>query len=85
MKIKNILCVFSAFLVVLGLTGCVGSKNVEGTLEEIMEKVYADVPEDQRPMMLGNIEVTNENVGMYLGTENIEFEEALARNRKSVV
>jgi hypothetical protein len=43
-----------------------------------MEKVYADVPEDQRPMMLGNVEVTDENVGMYLGTEDIEFEEALA-------
>ena len=43
-----------------------------------MEKVYADVPENQRPMMLGNIEVTNENVAMYLGTEDIEFEEALA-------
>ena len=78
MKIKNILCVFTMFLLVLGLTGCGANKNVEGTLEEIMEKVYADVPEDQRPMMLGNVEVTDENVGMYLGTEDIEFEEALA-------
>ena len=77
-KIKNIFCVFTAFLLVIGLTGCGANKNVEGTLEEIMEKVYADVPEDQRPMMLGNIEVTDENVAMYLGTEDIEYEEALA-------
>ena len=77
-KVKNIMYVFSAFLLVLGLTGCGGNKNVQGTLEEIMEKVYANVPEDQRPMMLGNIEVTDENVAMYLGTEDIEFEEALA-------
>lgn len=77
-KIQNIMLIFSAFLLVLGLSGCGANKNVEGTLEEIMEKVYADVPEDQRPMMLGNIEVTDENVAMYLGTEDIEFEEALA-------
>ena len=77
-KIKTIMYMFSMFLLVLGLTGCMGSKNIEGTLDQIMEKVYADVPEDQRPMMLENIEVTDENVAMYLGTDDIEFEEALA-------
>ena len=77
-EIKNIVCVFSALLLVLGLTGCGANKNVKGTLEEIMEKVYADVPEDQRPMMLENVEVTDKNVDMYLGTKDIEFEEALA-------
>jgi hypothetical protein len=43
-----------------------------------MEKVYASIPEDERPMMLMNTEVTEENVEMYLGTSDIEFEEALA-------
>ena len=28
-------------------TGC-GTKNVEGTLEELMTKVYADIPEENR-------------------------------------
>ena len=59
------------------LTGC-GQKNVQGTLEEIMDKVYASIPEEERPMMQTNIEVTKENVEMYLGTADIEFEEALA-------
>ena len=59
------------------LTGC-GSKNVEGTLEEIMTKVYQDIDEENRPMMLTNTEVTAENVELYLGTADIEYEEALA-------
>lgn len=73
-----IIC-FSALV----LTGC-GSekaskaKNVEGTLEEIMTKVYEDVPEESRPMMLMNTEVNDENVEYYLGTTDIEYKEALA-------
>lgn len=64
-------------VMVLIMSGC-GSKNVEGTLEELMTKVYKDIPEDERPMMLSNIEVTDENVEYYLGTSDIEYEEALA-------
>lgn len=74
---KKILSILFLTILVFGLTGC-GSKNVEGTLEEIMTKVYNSVPEDQKPMMLMNVEVTKENVEMYLGTTDIEFEEALA-------
>ena len=74
---KKILLVFTAMFFALTLTGC-GEKNVEGSLEEIMDKVYATIPEDQRPMMLMNVEVNKENVEMYLGTSDIEFEEALA-------
>lgn len=74
---KKILLVFTAMFLVLTLTGC-GEKNVEGSLEEIMDKVYATIPESERPMMLMNVEVNKENVEMYLGTSDIEYEEALA-------
>lgn len=77
-KIKNIFTVVATFLLVISLTGCGETKNVSGTLEEIMDKVYANIPEEERPMMLTNIEITDENVEMYLGTSDIEFEEALA-------
>lgn len=53
------------------------NKNVEGTLEEIMTKVYSGLKDDEKPMMLQNIEVTDENVEYYLGTK-VEFKEALA-------
>ena len=59
------------------LTGC-GNKNIEGSLEDIMTKLYAEIREDQRPMMLMNTEVTDENVEYFLGSKDIEFEEALA-------
>lgn len=74
---KKIILGCLACVTLFSLTGC-GEEKVEGTLEEIMTKVYADVPEDERPMMLTNTEVTEENVENYLGTKDIEYEEALA-------
>lgn len=71
----------SLFAVICALTflvtGC-GEKNVEGTLEDLMTKVYVDIPEENRPMMLENIKVNEENIEYYLGTSDIEYEEALA-------
>lgn len=61
---------------VLFVTGCGKEKNVEGTLEEIMDKVYADVAEEDTPMMLMNTKITEENVEYYLGSK-IEFDEAI--------
>ena len=52
-------------------------KNVEGTLEEIMVKLYDGIPDDQKPY-LANPVVTPENVEYYLGTSDIEYKEALA-------
>lgn len=75
---KRILIIFTALLITLGVTACESTKNVEGTLEDIMEKVYANIAEEDRPMMLMNTEVNEENVEYYLGSENIEYEEALA-------
>ena len=62
------------------IAGCDNKKqkNVEGTLEEIMTSVYKDIPEDERPMMLTNTEVNEENIEYYLGTKDIGYKEALA-------
>lgn len=54
------------------------NEKVDGKLEDLMTKIYEDIPEDERPMMLMNVEVTAENVEYYLGTADIEYEEALA-------
>ena len=43
---KKILLLLLMVPACLMLTAC-GSKNVAGTLEEIMTKVYADIPEDE--------------------------------------
>lgn len=76
--VKTLLVSFSALALLFGLTACGKNENVSGTLEEIMEKVYADIPEDERPMMLMNTELTDENVEYYLGTADIKYEEAIA-------
>ena len=83
MKLLHKLAVF-ALVLSLGLIlgGCGNKKakveNIEGSLEDIMTKVYANLPEDQRPMGLTNMEVNAENIEGFLGTTDIEYEEALA-------
>lgn len=78
-KIKKLLLLLLVCTTLVSLTGC-GNENVEGTLEEIMTSVYAGIPEDERPMMLTNIEVSEEmeNVEGFIGTKDIEYEEILA-------
>ena len=74
---KKILVLLIATILLCGC-GKERVKNVEGTLEEIMTKVYVDIPEENKPMMLTNTEVTEENIEYYLGSADIEYEEALA-------
>ena len=73
---------FGLGLLIIGalfLTGCSAKEeNIEGSLEEIMDKLYEGISEDELPMGLSNIEITSENVEGYLGTSDIEFESALA-------
>lgn len=52
-------------------------KNVEGSLEDIMTKLYAGIGEDELPMMLGNIEVASEDIQYYIGTNEVSYKEAL--------
>lgn len=77
---KHLKKIFLGLIVVLAtltLTGC-GDKNVEGSLDEIMNKVYANVKDEEKPMMLANTIVNEENIEYYLGTKDIEYKEALA-------
>ena len=72
---KKILLLVVIFMGALFLTGC---GNIEGSLEDIMAKVYANIPENERPMMLMNTVINDENVEYFLGSKDIEYEEALA-------
>lgn len=74
-KILIVLLIASAFV----FTGCTQKeKNIEGSLEEIMTKLYAGISEDELPMALSNTEITEENIESFLGTKDIEYESALA-------
>lgn len=78
-KIVKILSILLVFTMVISLTGC-GSNNVEGSLEEILERIYKDIPSDEMPM-LGNIDVSKDmadNIEYYIGTRDIEYKDILA-------
>ena len=64
--------------VVLAVLLAKPEKEISGTLEEIMEKVYANIPEEELPMMLGNIELTSENIEGFIGTADVKYTEAIA-------
>ena len=76
-KIKYLgLCVV-LLLTMFVVTGC-GSKNVEGKLEDIMDRLYVDIAEDNRPGLLTNIPIDDENIESFIGIKDIEYTEAIA-------
>lgn len=83
---KKIALMLAAVLVVLLFAACgkpastadsAASANLEGTLEEIMEKLYEGIPEDQLPM-LANTPITEENAEYMVGVTADNFKEGLS-------
>ena len=76
-KLKKILLLL---LLCTTLTAC-AEKNVEGELTDIMDKIYADVKEDERPMLetVNILEQETENLDdliVYtIGTKDINYKE----------
>lgn len=81
MRLKKISMLLVAVVFLFGVVGCNQKKKdmVEGNLEEIMDKVYAGFKEEDLPMMMENIKITKENVEGFIGTSEIDYKEALAR------
>ncbi len=75
-KIKRLSVLLVMLIGVVFLTGC-GNKNVEGTLPEIMEKLYEGISEDEMPMMTENIELNDENFVNYAFVDDVNYSEAL--------
>ncbi len=76
---KNLKKICSLFLVsCLLLTGCnVTKKNLEGDLSDIMDKIYDGVRNTEWPI-LEQIEINDSNIENYLGTSDLDYQEALA-------
>lgn len=77
---KKLFNVLMIVLIALSLVACGNNKstNIEGSLSDIMDKVYADIPEDKTPGFLEKHEVNADNIEWFLGSKDIEFKEALA-------
>ena len=79
-SMKKVFLFMLVLLMSVTLTGCGDSdKDEVRSLEDIMVEIYEEIPEDERPMMLTNTEVNEENIEYYLGSSDIEYEEAIAR------
>lgn len=77
---KKVVYLCMTFLsILLVLTGC-GKKinNIEGKMEDLVNKLYDGVSDDNLPMYLGNITLTEENIDAYIGTSDIKWKEAVA-------
>jgi len=74
---KKLLLIVFAFMLLL-TTGCGKEQNIEGELADLMTKVYEGIKDEEKPMMLMNVEVNSENVESFLGKADIEYESALA-------
>ena len=69
--------VFIVAIVAVVLMKNATPKNVEGTLEEIMTKLYAGINQDNLPMMLSNMEISKESLENFVGTSEIDMKEAM--------
>ncbi len=79
---KKIVCLFSMLAISLLLVGCgkkeaEAPKNIEGTLPEIMEKLYEGISEEEMPMMVDNITLDSENF-KYYAFADVKYKEAIA-------
>lgn len=80
-RMKKIMYAISIITIAFLLVGCgkeeIQSKNIEGTLPEIMEKLYEGISEEEKPMMLDNITLTEENFEYFAFTK-ANYKEAIA-------
>lgn len=76
---KNLLAILVCLTAIFMITGC-GNKivSIDGKLEDLMSKIYDGISEEQLPMMLQNIELTDEDIEYYIGTKDIKWKEAIA-------
>ena len=74
-KLSIILMIATILISVVGC-GKVKEQNVEGSLTDIMESLYAGIDPEKMPMV-ENITLTEDNVANYLGTTAVSYEEAL--------
>lgn len=76
---KKIFKLFLCLIAIFTISGC-GNKtvHVDGKLEDLMTKIYTDISEEELPMMLQNVELTEEDIEYYIGTTDIKWKEAIA-------
>lgn len=73
---KKICGLLVLFVLMLGLVGCKGQSNIEGSLSSIMKSLYNDV--ERKPSSLKNYRIGKNEIERYIGTSDIKWKEAIA-------
>ena len=79
-KLLGILGLISVLLCSCGKTE--KKENLTEPLTDVMSSIYANIDEEKLPMMLGNTEVTSENLEGFTGLKTLDFESGLASESK---
>lgn len=74
---KKVFYLLSVVMLSFLICGC-GAENVEGSLPEIMEKLYEGISEEEMPMMVENIDLDEENFEYYAFSKDVKYQEAIA-------
>ncbi len=74
---KKIICALLLVVMVLSFAAC-GQTKIEGTLDELVDKIYADSGTEEEFAEFSKNEVTDENKFYCFGTNDISFKEALS-------
>lgn len=75
---KKLVYIMVVAIVFLSVTGCIKKEeNISGNLTDLMQQVYEGVPSSSIPKLV-QTEVTDDNEVYYLGTTELQYEEALA-------
>lgn len=74
---KKIFYLLGIICVSITLCACGTSKNVEGKLTDIMDKLYTGVKDEDKPMALTTTELTDENFENFAFVNDIDYKEAV--------
>ncbi|MCI8498519.1 MAG: hypothetical protein HFG33_03880 [Bacilli bacterium] len=78
---KKIFCLLCILVLSLSIMGCSKEKNIEGSLPDIMEKLYEGIDSEALAMM-NNTELNDENF-KYYAFADVDYKEAIASEAMS--
>lgn len=80
-KILNVMTMMMLTVILVALSGCakeeVAGASIDLSFEEIFEAMYAEIPEEERPMTM-TTPLSGENEAYFIGATGLPYTEALA-------
>ncbi len=73
---KKVLYLFCTLAICFLISGC-GSKNIEGTLPDIMDKLYEGIEEENLPMALTTTELDEQTFENFAFTNKVKYKSAV--------